>query len=168
MYKFTDDSGVVHYSNIPNDQRFQPVDISKRFPSVKSNAEFLFDSHIHDAGRLYGIDPELIKAVIKRESNFDRYARSRKGALGLMQLMPQTAQDMNVTDLFDPRDNIFGGTRYLKWLSNIFSGDIKLILASYNAGPEKVKPINAVPDISETRLYVQSVLDYYREYKMSM
>ena len=85
-----------------------------------------------------------------------------------MQLMPETALDMNVTDSFDPRENIFGGTRYLNWLSKIFSGDLELILASYNAGPKRVKLSNTVPDITETRVYVHTVLNYYKKYKMSL
>nr|MBF0220810.1 lytic transglycosylase domain-containing protein [Desulfobulbaceae bacterium] len=168
IYTFTDKEGVVHFSNIPNDHRFRPI--GKAWPSGARSSvpEYYFDTHINDAARLYQIDPLLIKAVIKRESNFDRYARSSKGALGLMQLMPATAHDMNVTDSFDPRENIFGGTRYLKWLSQMFSGDLELILASYNAGPEKVKRIRTVPDITETRLYVRAVLNYYNSYKMSL
>ena len=167
IYTFTDDNGVVHFSNVPNDHRFSPLNPTSR-GRKGSSQEFYFDTHIYDAAQLYGIDPMLIKAVIKRESNFDRYARSKKGALGLMQLMPATARDMNVTDSFDPRENIFGGTRYLKWLSKTFSGDIELILASYNAGPEKVKSINTIPDITETRRYVRAVLKQYKKYKMSL
>ena len=163
IYTFTDSNGVVHFSNIPNDSRFRPMGATR-----VNTHEYFFDTHIHDAARRYGIDPMLIKAVIKRESNFDRYARSKKGALGLMQLMPGTALDMNVTDSFDPRENIFGGTRYLNWLSKIFSGNLELILASYNAGPERVKLRNTVPDITETRVYVNTVLNYYQKYKMSL
>jgi soluble lytic murein transglycosylase-like protein len=165
LYSFTDDSGVVHFSNIPNDHRFRPMGTVNRVSAGSSSAEYYFDTHIYDAARFYDIDPMLIKAVIKRESNFDRYARSPKGALGLMQLMPDTAHDMNVTDYFDPRENIFGGARYLNWLSGIFSGNLELILASYNAGPERVKYINSIPDISETRVYVSTVLTYYKKYK---
>lgn len=168
IYTFTDKDGVVHFSNIPSDQRFRPIGNPVQSRRSSSVPEYYFDTHINDAARLYQIDPSLIKAVIKRESNFDRYARSAKGALGLMQLMPATALDMNVTDSFDPRQNIFGGTRYLKWLSKIFSGDLELILASYNAGPEKVKLIRTIPDISETRSYVRAVLNYYDMYKMSL
>jgi len=165
LYTFTDSAGVVHFSNIPNDQRFRPVGGTNRFSISNARLESFFDSHIYDAARFYGVDPLLIKAVIKRESNFNRFARSKKGALGLMQLMPDTAQDMDVKDYFDPRENIFGGTRYISWLSHIFSGDLELILASYNAGPERVKPLNAIPDISETKKYVATVLSYYNNYK---
>ena len=168
IYSFTDDSGVVHFSNVPNDKRFKPLGQSNKPRTSQPTPDYYFDTHINDAARLYQIDPLLIKAVIKRESNFDRYARSRKGALGLMQLMPNTARDMNVTDSFDPRENIFGGTRYLNFLSKMFSGDIELMLASYNAGPGRVRTIRTIPDISETRIYVRSVLNYYKEYQMSL
>jgi len=167
LYSFTDDSGVVHFSNIPNDYRFRPIGALNRLSASTSALECYFDTHIYDAARVYGVDPMLIKAVIKCESNFDRYARSKRGALGLMQLMPATARDMNVVDLYDPRENIFGGTRYLRRLSKIFSGNLKLILASYNAGPERVKPNNAIPNISETRKYVRNVLVHYNNYRKS-
>ena len=111
------------------------------------------------------MDPLLIKAVIKQESNFDPNAASNKGALGLMQLMPGTARDMGVYDVFDPRDNIFGGTRYLRRLYSQFNGDLALALASYNAGPERVYATNSIPDIPETRNYVRSVISLYDTYK---
>ena len=169
IYSFTDSSGVVHFSNVPNDQRFRPLGRTARGSVGRALVpEYYFDSHIKDAGRFYGIDPMLIKAVIKRESNFDRYARSKKGALGLMQLMPGTARDMNVTDSFNPRDNIFGGTKYLNWLSKIFAGNLELILASYNAGPARVRLTKSIPDIAETQVYVRSVLKYYNNYKLSL
>lgn len=107
----------------------------------------------------------LIKAVIKQESNFDPNATSNKGALGLMQLMPATARDMDVIDAFDPRENIFGGTRYLKRLSSQFNGDLVLTLASYNAGPERVYTTNRIPDIPETQDYVRNVISFYNSYK---
>lgn len=164
IYSYTDKNGVVHFTNVPSDPRYKPLRGKGERLQI-SGREIIYDSHIYDAGNLYDIDPLLIKAVIKQESNFDRYAISKKGASGLMQLMPGTAQDMNVTDLFNPRENIFGGVRYLKKLSNLFDGDLKLILASYNAGPDRVRLTNTIPDIRETRNYVRAVLAFYEDYR---
>jgi soluble lytic murein transglycosylase-like protein len=112
----------------------------------------------------HGVDPFLIKAIIKAESNFDPTAVSPKGAQGLMQLMPATARGLQVSDPFDPRDNISGGTKYFRSLLDSFGWDIELSLAAYNAGPGNVK--QAIPNIPETRAYVVKVLDNYQSYQM--
>ena len=171
IYFFTDSRGVVHYTNVPTDPRYKrmPGIVSFSRPTPQrhrsSSSERSFDAHIHEAAEKYDVDPMLIKAVIKQESNFNPNAASAKGALGLMQLMPGTARDMDVADVFDPRENIFGGTRYLKRLSSQFNGDLALALASYNAGPDRVSPANRIPDIPETRDYVRSVLSFYNSFK---
>lgn len=177
MYSFTDNNGIVHYTNVPTDPRYKRMSgiltlnrplARTRFRSQSrpgSNSERSFDSHIQEAALRFDIDPLLIKAVIKQESNFNPNATSDKGALGLMQLMPGTAHDMGVYDVFDPRENIFGGARYLRLLYSQFNGDLALTLASYNAGPERVYASNGIPDIPETRDYVRSVLSRYNTYK---
>ncbi|MBA3016285.1 MAG: lytic transglycosylase domain-containing protein [Proteobacteria bacterium] len=177
IYSFTDARGVVHYSNVRTDPRYKPMPGILSFsrprprPTTVSKRSYVnynihsFDTHIHDAGSRYNIDPMLIKAVIHQESNFNPNAMSHKGALGLMQLMPGTARDMDVSDVFDPRDNIFGGTRYLKRLYSQCNGDLQLTLASYNAGPERVIPNNAIPAIPETQAYVRSVIARYNSYR---
>jgi len=166
MYSFTDSSGVIHFTNVPTSPKYKPI-WGKSHQSPPSRQEYMYDSPINDAARLFDLDPSLIKAVIKKESNFNPHAVSSKGAVGLMQLMPDTALDMNVTDRYDPRENIFGGSRYLKRLSKIFAGDLDLILASYNAGPDKVMETRTIPDITETKRFVKVVRQYYNQYKKS-
>jgi len=124
-----------------------------------------FDEHIRAAAQKYGVAPQLLKAVMAVESNFDPAAMSAKGATGLMQLMPETARDMYVRDVLDPAQNIEGGARYLRLLQDRFGGDLERILAAYNAGPERVRRAGGmVPAIPETRAYVQKVLGLYEAY----
>lgn len=109
-----------------------------------------------------GVDPFLARAVIQAESAFYTRARSRAGALGLMQLMPQTAERFGVLDPFDPRQNITGGVKYLRWLMNTFQGDLEKVVAAYNAGEGNVIKHKGVPPFAETRAYVPRVLNLYR------
>jgi soluble lytic murein transglycosylase-like protein len=120
---------------------------------------------IDKAARLYNIPAELIRAVIAVESAGNASALSQKGAVGLMQLMPSTAGRMYVVDPVDPRQNIQGGTRYLRTLANQFNGDMVLVLAAYNAGPEAVRKFGGVPPFAETRDYVRKVVSKFNEYK---
>ncbi len=124
-----------------------------------------WDSLIKKAAKRYRLDPFLIKAVAKVESNFDPYVISHKGASGLMQLMPVTAKDCRVDDIFDAEENIEGGTKFLRYLWDIFDGDLKLVLAGYNAGPNAVRKYKGVPPYRETRNYIKKVLFYYSYYK---
>jgi soluble lytic murein transglycosylase-like protein len=120
---------------------------------------------IHRAASHFKVEPCLVKAMIKVESDFDQRAVSQKGAMGLMQLMPQTAQDMDVKDPFNPTENIQGGTRYLSLLLDRFKYNLWLTLAAYNAGPEKVEAYGGIPPIEETQAYVRRVLSVYKLYK---
>jgi soluble lytic murein transglycosylase-like protein len=124
-----------------------------------------YDEHIRQAAALYQIPEELVRAVIKVESDFDPRAVSPANARGLMQLIPETADRMLVTDVFDPRQNIFGGVRYLRVLANLFNGDIELTLAGYNAGEGAVMRYGGIPPYPETIDYVKRVLAYYRDYR---
>jgi soluble lytic murein transglycosylase-like protein len=169
MYTFIDRNGVIHFSNVPNDPRYVRMDEIKSRPARVRAGKYIdvreYEPYIRTVGSRYQVDPELIKAVIKAESNFDCMAQSGKGAQGLMQLMPGTARDMRVADPFDPRDNISGGTRYLRKMLTIFDEDLHLALAAYNAGPEVVKNVGGVPDIPETVEYINRVLRHYRRYQ---
>jgi soluble lytic murein transglycosylase-like protein len=174
IYKHVDKNGVISFSNKPGSpgkvyaktkkapkaQPFMPRDTSpERFHR--------YDAHIRQAAALYQIPEQLIRAVIQVESNFDPRAVSTANARGLMQLIPETAERMMVRDVHDPRQNIFGGVRYLRVLANLFNGDLELTIAAYNAGEGAVIRHGGIPPYEETEQYVVKVLGYYRYYRAS-
>lgn len=167
IYSFVDSEGVLHFTNVPNDNRYRVF--LRTYKSLKQTPYAgdvkKYDPIIHAACQRFGVDRDLVRAVIKAESSFNYRAISPKGAQGLMQLMPQTAQEMSVFDPFDPVENIYGGVRYLKQLLSRFDGKLPLALAAYNAGPEKVADQKQIPMIKETQDYVQRVLMYFQNYK---
>lgn len=126
-----------------------------------------FKGTIEEAGKEYGIDPALLSAVITQESGFDPHATSSAGAQGLMQLMPETARALGVTDPFDPRQNIFAGARYLRSMMDRFNGNLSMALAAYNAGPNAVKEHGGVPPFKETQNYVSSIMALYGQNRRS-
>lgn len=121
----------------------------------------LYDPIVRKAGDRHGVDPELIHAIIKAESNYERFAVSVRGALGLMQLMPATARHYGVLNVFDPAQNIEGGVRYLKDLIKLYNGQTKLVLAAYNAGQEAVRIYGGIPPYKETRDYIARIQASY-------
>jgi len=167
IYKSIDENGVVCYTDAPMNRGTERVmknrtaEPVQKEPVRTESTKREFQSIVHEKAAKYEMDPSLIHAVIKAESNGNPFAVSRKGAKGLMQLMPTTANDLQVRDPFDPEENIDGGTRYLKYLIEKFNGDLTLALAAYNAGPKTVEKSGAVPQISETREYVRRVLSLY-------
>ncbi|MHC4459042.1 MAG: lytic transglycosylase domain-containing protein [Planctomycetota bacterium] len=128
-------------------------------------SERLYHPIILQAASRYQVDPAIVKAIIMAESSYNPKAVSKRGARGLMQLMPKTAEEMGVEDIFNPEHNINGGVRYHKKLLNKFKGDIKLALAAYNAGMSKVREHNGVPPYKSTRHYIKKVFEYYQYYK---
>jgi len=140
-------------------------DIPSKFRHKK---EHLFHPIILQEASRYEIDPALVKAIIMAESGYNPRAISKKGAKGLMQLMPSTAEALGVEDIFNPEQNISGGVRYFRQLVNRFGGDVKLALAAYNAGSQKVRHYQGVPPYKSTHYYIEKVFKYYQKYKTQM
>lgn len=176
IYQYTDADGVVHLVNSA------PPGVKARLlvhggnaphtgapivaPSDHDPARFTrYDEWIRQAATLYQIPEQLVRAVIKVESDYDPRAISVSGARGLMQLMPDTAERMQVRDIDDPRENIFGGVRLLRILANAFNGDLSLTIAAYNAGPDAVMRYSGIPPFDQTRNYVVKVTSFYRRYR---
>jgi len=163
IYQYISANGTLSLTNVPSDARYRKIEVeSARFHSTLSEREL--EPVIRRHSSRQQLHPALIRAVIKAESNFDPRAVSRAGAIGLMQLMPQTAARMDVRDMYDPDDNVGGGTKYLRQLLDRFHGNLPLALAAYNAGETLVERYQALPPIDETRQYVRKVLRYYRTF----
>jgi soluble lytic murein transglycosylase-like protein len=161
IYVVVDADGTRRFTNEPVDGA--EVFIETRFsPDGRAPGIVPYRREIDDAALRAGIDPKLIEAIIAAESAFDPNARSKKGAQGLMQLMPETADRFGVANVWDPRQNILGGTAYLRWLIQEFNGDLHHVLAAYNAGEGAVERHGGVPPYPETRDYIERVLSYYR------
>jgi len=165
IYYYKDENGTLHFTNSPESQNSYKVfrrNVFKNwYPTTYDQTRY--ESVILEAARTYDIDHTLIKAVIKAESNFNPRAVSPKGARGLMQIMPDNFRELGVYNPFDPRQNIMGGTRYLRILFNKFD-NLTLALAAYNAGPTAVSTYNNIPPYKETQKYVKRVLRYYKNY----
>ena len=168
FYSFTDKNGVIHFSNAPSDPRYYSVGKKQAAPDHKPAIRLKtpdISRSIADAAGYHGLDPALVKAIIEVESGGRLDARSSKGAVGLMQLMPATAAEMGVKDRTDCTQNIKGGTGYFSRLLEQFHGDIVLALAAYNAGPSAVEKYHGLPPYLETVRYVRKVLEAWNRYR---
>jgi soluble lytic murein transglycosylase-like protein len=179
IYQYTDENGVIHFSNVgvdttkkykrrksdPDTEQHAVSTIRPAAPSrplrSTSNISSAYGDMISTACDRHGIDPALVNALVKVESDFNPYAISKKGAMGLMQLMPRTAMDMNVRNTFNPNENIDGGVKYLRYLLDRYEGNLSLALAAYNSGETAVKKWGAIPPFRETQNYVQRIMRIY-------
>jgi soluble lytic murein transglycosylase-like protein len=182
IYRYVDENGSVHFTNIPNDPRFTLYLVTRKAPDPVTNvltargvrsypteARKKYHPQILAAARTYQLEPALLHAVISAESGYNALARSPKGARGLMQLMPDTARRYGVDNPLDPEQNIYGGAAYLRDLLTLFGNDVNLALAAYNAGEGSVMEYgNRIPPYRETTQYVPKVLSYYKRYKTMM
>ena len=165
VYVFKDKEGVLTFTNVPTHPGYRRVLRENNPPAGPFYSSTLFNDIIQSAATRYSMDADLVRAVIKVESDFNSNARSNKGAMGLMQLMPETARLHNVLNAFDPNANIEGGVRHLRLLLGRYQGDIELSLAAYNAGMNAVEKHGGVPPFAETREYVRRVLRAYDSYR---
>lgn len=170
IYKFQDDAGVIHFTDTPAHKGFK-LYLRTGFFNVKDYKDYFrkYDGIISKYSSNIGVDYSLVKAVIRAESGYNPGARSPKGAMGLMQLMPETASLFECENPFDPESNIRTGIKYLKYLLNYFNGKIELALAGYNAGPKNViKYGYNIPPFPETKNYVKKVLEFYKFYSSNL
>ena len=165
VYMFRDKNGVINFTNVPNHRGYRRVSRDSTAAPAPVSFSGDFDDVIRSASDRHSIDADLVRAVIKAESDFNSNARSSKGAMGLMQLMPDTARLHNVTNAYDPIDNIEGGVRHLRMLLERFQGDLRLSLAAYNAGSGAVEKFGGIPPYAETREYVRRVLRFYEGFR---
>ena len=164
IYMHTDSEGVVHLTNHPLSPDYRLLvkePVRRDVPGGENN----YDELIREAERLYDVEFSLLKAIMKVESNFNPRAVSKKGAAGLMQIMPCNFTALHIRNPFDPRENIFGGARYIRRMLDRFNGEVPLALAAYNAGPEIVGRLRKIPPIGETQSYVERVMKFYSLFK---
>ena len=189
IFKYVDKDGTVHYTNTPTYAQSTTVILpplteatfKRYFPKYTASMGGLrpgffiplsnlpnqaaYDPHIKLTCKVYGLDCNLVKAMIRAESGFNPQAVSPKGAMGLMQLMPDTSRDLGVINPFDPGQNIDAGARYLRMMLDRFGNNTILALAAYNAGPEAVAKHGGIPPFDETQIYVKTVMDFYDRYR---
>ena len=161
IYKFTDEKGVVHFTNVPTHSKWKLIIKEKRFDprSIK------YQPLISKVSKKYALDDALIRAIIRVESNFNPKAVSTAGAQGLMQLMPKTAEELEVKNPFNPEENVEGGVKYFKYLLDRFDDNIPFAIAAYHAGESSVRKYDGIPPYDSTQKFVKMVLKYFDQYK---
>ena len=164
VYYYKDSQGVLTFTNVPNHGGYRRMIRDNTEPSTVNGS---YEELILAASGRHNVNADLIRAVIKAESDFRSNARSHKGAMGLMQIMPETARLHNVADAYDPGENVEAGVRHLKMLLERYQGDLQLSLAAYNAGSGAVEKHRGIPPFAETQEYVRRVLRYYDSYRGS-
>lgn len=170
IYMYRDRAGVLHFSNAPAEPAYRPYMpdfrgwIRRMGPIVDHARYQRYDKIIDDAATRHGVEPALVKAVIRAESDFVPYALSPAGAQGLMQLMPGTARMHNVWRVYEPKQNVEGGVTHLRQLLDRYSGNLRLALAAYNAGEKAVDNYGGVPPYPETIQYLERVLRFRDHY----
>jgi len=170
MYQCRNADGAVLFTNSPTQTgcRLLGGAYAERSTGAWTAADpARYDDFIFTSSNRYGVDPALVRAVVKVESDFNESARSHKGAQGLMQLMPDTARLHNVGNAYNPEENIEGGVRHLRLLLDLYRGDLPLTLAAYNAGIKAVEKHRGIPPYSETKEYVRRVLNYVQRYSQN-
>ena len=167
IYMYIDANGVMHFTNAPTSNEHEYKVYIKERTAVSGDFQSTdkYDHFISDAAEQTGVDFPLLKAMIKAESDFNPQAVSRKGAMGLMQIMPENFKMLDLKNPFDPWENIKAGARYFQQLYERFDGHLALSLAAYNAGPTVVDRYKKIPPYQETEEYVRRVLRYYRTFK---
>ncbi len=173
VYKYVEKDGTIVYTNVPPPGKkakrvrgtFHRAPEPSEPPASTPAALAKYEPFIKASATRYRIPGHLVRAVMHAESNFDPLAVSPRGASGLMQLMPETAREMYVKDIFDAQQNIEGGARYLRVLANQYEGDMVKMLAAYNAGPDALKKFGGPPPFEETQAYVRKVIQLYYQYK---
>jgi soluble lytic murein transglycosylase len=171
MYQCRNADGTALFTNSPTQSgcRLLGGALAERSSASSSSGDpARFDDYIFSSSNRYGVDPALVRAVVKVESDFNESARSHKGAQGLMQLMPDTARLYNVGNAYNPEENIEGGVRHLRLLLDRYQGDLPLTLAAYNAGIKAVERHRGVPPYNETKEYVRRVLNFHQRYSRSL
>ena len=165
IYMYVDSNGVLHFTNVPTSSSYKLYMRERPSKNSKGCSTSRYDHFISEASIKHGISFKLLKALIKVESNFNPKAVSKAGAMGLMQIMPENFDALKITNPFNPRENILGGTLYLKQLMTRFEGKLPLALAAYNAGPDIVERYKSIPPIEETENYVKKIMESYYLYK---
>lgn len=165
IYMYMDSNGVLHFTNTPTSSHYKLYMKEKPKKTPAEEARDQYDHLISEASRISGVSFALIKAMIRVESNFDHQAVSKKGAKGLMQIMPKNFASLDIEDPFNPRENIIGGSLYFQQMMERYHGKLPLALAAYNAGPTAVDRYRGIPPIQETEDYVKKVLNYFHVFQ---